>query len=34
MPDGSGHELLRKIKGNTHYIPVILLTANDTVWTS
>ncbi len=30
LPDGSGLELLREVKGNTPYIPVILLTANDT----
>ena len=30
LPDGSGLELLREVKENTPYIPVILLTANDT----
>ena len=30
LPDGSGLELLREIKENTPWIPVILLTANDT----
>ena len=29
LPDGSGLELLREVKENTPYIPVILLTAND-----
>ena len=30
LPDGSGLELLREVKENPPYIPVILLTANDT----
>ena len=30
LPDGSGLELLREVKENIPYIPVILLTANDT----
>jgi DNA-binding response OmpR family regulator len=30
LPDGNGLDLLREIKENTHDIPVIMLTANDT----
>lgn len=30
LPDGSGLELLREIKSGNQYIPVIILTANDT----
>lgn len=30
LPDGSGLDLLREIKANTPWLPVILLTANDT----
>ena len=30
LPDGSGLDLLKEIKGKTPNVPVILLTANDT----
>ena len=30
LPDGSGLDLLKEVKERTPYLPVILLTANDT----